>query len=151
MAQAAPPVWLMRLLRWGVGLFAPILPARWVQALEHAALFIFMGVVNNVLAYILYVILLNVFDCGRTGALFGAYALGMLIAYYNFSRFVFSSDVKQPLARFVAAYIALYLINRLLLEGVVVYGGLGSELAQLLLLVPVAALSYVINRFVVFR
>lgn len=149
--EARPPRWVMAIIRLGLHVLRPFLPAQLMEKIEHASLFLFMGVANNIASYIIYVSILNLFEASRTTALMGGYGLGMFIAYFNFSRFVFSSAVRHPLLRFMAAYVALYLINRLMLEGLVLASGMSDELAQALLIIPVAALSYGFNRFIVFR
>lgn len=149
--EAAPPRFVMALIRFGLGVVRPFLPARYMAALEHAGLFIFMGVMNNIASYIIYVLLLNLLPLTRSEALVGAYGLGMFVAYYNFSRFVFSSQVRYVGLRFGLAYIALYLINLGMLEALVWASSLSDELAQFLLIAPVAGFSYLINRYIVFR
>lgn len=145
------PLWFSRLSGWGLALLRPFLPARWLARLEHAAWFIAVGSFNTLASYLLFVGFLNIFGATRGWALFGAYGLGMLIAYQTFSRFVFSSNAKGSFLRFVPGYVVLFLANRGLLELFVIASGWPEELCQFLLLPVVAGLSYAINRFVVFR
>ena len=151
-ATAFPvPVWFSRLSGWGIALLRPFLPAALLAKLEHAAWFIAVGSFNTLASYLLFVLFLNVFHASHEWALFGAYGLGMLIAYQTFSRFVFSSDAKNSFLRFVPGYVVLFLANAGLLELFLSVSGWPEELCQFLLLPVVAALSYVINRFLVFR
>ncbi len=145
------PRWFQPLARRGLALLRPFLPAPWLARLEHAAWFVFIGTVNTGLSYVIFVVLLNLFGCVRWQALLGAYGLGMCISFQSFSRFVFVSGEKRTWTRFILAYILLYGANKLLLDTVVYAAGLSEELAQFLLLPVVAALSYFLNKLLVFR
>lgn len=160
MTEAAPslssphlpvPRWFRLLSGWALRLLKPFLPARWFNWLEHAAWFLTVGTFNTGLSYLLFVFCLNVFGVARGWALLIAYLIGMFIAYQSFSRLVFGSGKPLAWARFGPAYVVLYLANQGLLELMVWGSGFSEELSQFLLLPVVAALSYTINRFFVFR
>lgn len=147
----AVPEWFRPLVRWGLACLRPFLPGPWLARLEHAAWFVFVGVLNTGLSYVIFVLLLNLAGLVRWQALLGAYGLGMIISFQSFSRFVFVSGARWAWIRFVVAYALLYAINRLLLDAVVHLGGAGEELSQFLLLPVVALLSYFLNKTLVFR
>ena len=147
------PRWFSCLSALGLGLLRPFVPASVLARLEHAAWFIAVGAFNTLLSYLMFVGFLNLAGASRGWALFGAYGLGMFVAYYNFSRLVFKGGARGLAAwlRFAPGYVVLFAANRLLLEGLVLASGWSEELSQFLLLPVVALLSYLINRFMVFR
>ncbi len=129
----------------------PFLPSRLIATLEAAALFIFIGTLNNILAYIFFVLALNFLDLTRTWSLCGAYIVGLVAAYFSFKNIVFADSVGTPYARFLASYLLLFAINRFLLEALVIWFNLSSEIGQLILLAPIALISFLLNRYWVFR
>lgn len=150
-AHRPAPRWFKVVSGWGLALLKPILPARWLSWLEHAAWFLTIGTFNTALAYVLFVGFLNLAGLSRGWALFVAYFIGMFVAYQSFSRLVFAGGRQLAWVRFGPAYIVLYLANKGLLELMVWGSGFSEELSQFLLLPVVAGLSYLINRFFVFR
>lgn len=150
-AHHPAPRWFKVISGWGLALLKPVLPARWLSWLEHAAWFLTIGTFNTALAYVLFVGFLNLAGLSRGWALFFAYFIGMFVAYQSFSRLVFAGGRQLAWARFGPAYIVLYLANKGLLELMVWGSGFSEELSQFLLLPVVAGLSYLINRFFVFR
>lgn len=145
------PRWFSRLTRFGIALLRPFLPSRWLSWLEHAAWFIAVGGFNTLLSYIIFVICVTVLELARGPALLVGYGLGMLIAYQNFSRFVFTGGASGAWLRFAPGYVALFLANWGLLAGLMAISGWSEVLSQFLLLPVVAGLSYGLNRFLVFK
>lgn len=145
------PRWFSRLTGFGIALLRPFLPAGWLKRLEHAAWFIAVGGLNTLLSYLIFVFAVKVLGLEKGMALLVGYGLGMIIAYQNFSRFVFTGGAKGAWMRFAPGYVALFLANWGLLAGLMAISGWSEVLAQFLLLPVVAALSYLLNRFLVFR
>ncbi len=145
------PRWFSRLTQFGIALLRPILPGRWLNWLEHAAWFIAVGGFNTLLSYLIFVFCVTVLGLQRGPALLIGYGLGMLIAYQNFSRFVFTGGAAGARLRFAPGYVALFLANWGLLAGLMTVSGWSEVLAQFLLLPVVAGLSYLLNRFLVFK
>lgn len=145
------PRWFSALTGWGLGVLRPFLPSHWIERLEHAAWFIAVGAFNTFLSYLIFVFSVKVLGFERGMALLVGYGLGMIIAYQNFSRFVFTGGAAGAWRRFAPGYVLLFLANWGLLVGLMALSGWSEVLAQFLLLPVVAALSYVINRFLVFK
>lgn len=150
-ADFAPPAWFSRLSAFGLALLRPFLPAKVIGWLDHAAWFIAVGGFNTLMSYLLFVMAIKLLGLGKGGALMVGYGLGMLIAYQNFSRFVFKGGASDAWLRFAPGYVVLFFANWGLLALLVYVSGWSEVLSQFLLLPVVAALSYIINRFMVFR
>lgn len=150
-AYVQAPRWFKRVSGWGLAVLKPILPEKILHWLEHAAWFITVGSANTLLAYLIFVALLNWGGLDRTLALLGAYALGMVISYHSFGRLVFGHGQRMAWAKFGVSQFTLYLANKLLLDLMVWASGFSEELSQFLLLPVVALISYLLNRFFVFR
>ena len=145
------PQWFSRLSHLGLAVLRPFLPAAWLKWLEHMAWFVAVGGFNTLASYLIFCLAVEGVGLGRGLSLFIGYGLGMLIAYQNFSRFVFSGANGRAWLRFAPAYVVLFLANWGLLVGLMWLSGWGEVLVQFLLLPVVAALSYLLNRFFVFR
>jgi putative flippase GtrA len=88
-----------------------------------------------------------------TLALAGDYAAGILFSYYMNKTFTFRARVRsdlKPLALTVLGYVATFLLNLLLLGIAVELLALPVVYAQLVIMLVLAALNYVIFKFVVF-
>lgn len=88
-----------------------------------------------------------------TLALVGDYAAGILFSYYMNKTFTFRAQVRsdlKPLALTVLGYVATFLLNLLLLSVAVELLALPVIYAQLVIMLVLAALNYVIFKFVVF-
>ena len=147
------PRWFSAISRFGLTLLRPFFPARFISALEHMAWFLAVGGFNTFIAYVIFVLLLNQAEWSRGWALFGCYALGIMVNYQTFGRWVFYGGDTRLLScfRYTPAYVLIFLCNRLMLEALVWASAWPEELCQFLLLPAVAAVSYVINRFMVFN
>jgi putative flippase GtrA len=145
------PRWFTRLTDLGLALLKPFLPARWISALRHGAWFIAIGGFNTICGYLLFVAFLNLLQLSRVMSLFLAYFSFYFVAYYLFSRFVFTGGSRGALLRFAPSQVIVYGSNQLLLEVFVRLSHWPEELCQLLLLPAVAVISYMANRLIVFR
>jgi len=111
--------------------------------------FLLVGVLNTVFGYGVFVACLWL---GMHYALAGAIStvLGVLFNFKSTGNLVFRSKGNRKLPHFVAVYAIIYLVNTLSL-GVMLRFGIPEWLGGLILLVPSAILSYVLNRHFVFR
>ena len=75
--------------------------------------------------------------------------LGVLFNFKSMGGLVFRSKGNRNLPRFLAVYAVIYLVNLLAL-GVMLHFGIPEWLGGLILLLPSAILSYVLNRQFVF-
>jgi putative flippase GtrA len=125
------------------------LPQAWQGNINQLARFVVVGAVNTLVSYLVFVALLNLVHLTKTEALIGAYICGATFAYFSFGALVFGPYGKW--GRFVLGYVALYFANLGMLNGLMWFSGWSEEFSQLLLLAPVALLSFLINRLFVFR
>lgn len=107
--------------------------------------FLFAGTVNTIFGYSVYcVFILLTFSYPM--ALLLATFVGVVFNFITVSNWVFGAGGRVRFARFVLAYVVLYLANLLGLYVLIDLLGLGPLLAQLLVL-PL----YVVTAFLVFR
>lgn len=111
--------------------------------------FLVVGALNTVFGYAAFFVLLR---GGLTppGALALATMVGVLFNFVTTGRVVFANADSSRLWRFAAIYGLVYLVNAVLLEGLI-RAGLDAAPAQALLLAPSAALSYLLSHALVFN
>ncbi len=110
--------------------------------------FLVVGVVNTIVGYGIYFALLRG-GLGPTAALGAATVFGVAFNFVTTGRLVFSNADATRLWRFVLVYALVFVVNAAALEAAV-RGGHDPALAQALLLPPCVALSYLLNRALVF-
>lgn len=110
--------------------------------------FLLVGGLNTAFGYGVFVACLWL---GMHYALAGAIStvLGVLFNFKSTGNLVFRSKGNRNLPRFLAVYAVIYLVNLLAL-GVMLHFGIPEWLGGLILLLPSAILSYVLNRQFVF-
>jgi len=111
--------------------------------------FLAVGVLNTVFGYTLYALLLYA-GLHYSAALLLATVAGVLFNFRSTGRLVFKSRDDSLLWRFMAVYLASYLLNIGCLRLLHV-AGVGPYLAQGLLLPPMTVLTFALNRAFVFR
>ncbi len=129
-------------------------PTRGWAALPRLARFFIVGGINTVFGYSAYAALLFVGFHYAAAAFIGTVA-GVLFNYFTTGRFVFEQVARGGLlVRFVVVYAVLYGFNvaaLAVLQNVTIGAmRLGPYAAGLVLIVPMALLSYVLMRRYVF-
>lgn len=111
--------------------------------------FLLVGGLNTAFGYGVFLACLWL---GMHYAIAGAIAmgLGVLFNFKSTGNLVFRSKGNRKLPHFVGVYAIIYLVNTLSL-GVMLRFSIPEWLGGLILLVPSAILSYVLNRHFVFR
>lgn len=111
--------------------------------------FLLVGALNTAFSYSVYAALLL---AGLNYALanFGALLLGILFSFRTQGRLVFGNRDNRLLLRFAAAWTGVFCVHTLLIA-LLIRAGLNAYVAGLTALVPVTVMSYVIQRFFVFR
>lgn len=104
--------------------------------------FLIAGAVNTAFGYGLFALLVLA-GLDRLAALVLAYGAGILWNYLGHARFVFGTGGVRRLPAYVGAYLAVLALNALALEGLARLG-LPDLLAQALLVLPAACLSFVL-------
>jgi putative flippase GtrA len=112
--------------------------------------FLVVGTLNTAFAYAVYALLIYV-----TGSYMVAVTLTFIIApvvgFKSHRKFVFNNaGTKHALLLYLASWGLLYLANVTSLRALV-NAGIDSYIAGALLMPPMAVLSFVVLRFVVFR
>jgi putative flippase GtrA len=112
------------------------------------ARFLLVGVFNTIFGYGVFVALLR---GGLTPAraLAAATVIGVVFNFFTTGRVVFLNSDPARLWRFASAYGIVFVVNAVLLD-VATRLGLDAALAQALLVAPCVALSYFLNRTLVF-
>ena len=112
------------------------------------ARFLVVGVLNTLFGYGLFFALLEA-RLAPTPALALATIAGVAFNFVTTGRVVFASSDATRLWRFASVYAIVFFVNDALLE-LALRLGLSPALAQAALLPPCVALSYVLNRTLVF-
>lgn len=115
---------------------------RWVR-------FCLVGILNTAASYALYCLLLAV-GLNYVFASLGSLALGIVFSYTTHSAFVFRQTSSDRFLRYLAVWAALYGLNVAILT-VLLDLGCGPYLAGAINLPSMVLLSYVAQRFFVFR
>lgn len=104
--------------------------------------FLFVGVINTAFGYTAYAALVLV-GLSPQPALALAFALGVVWNYMTHARLVFESRGYSRLVPYAGAYGLIYVVNALALQGAL-KAGIAPLLAQALLVLPMAALAFVL-------
>lgn len=115
---------------------------------SRLARFLVVGVVNTAFGYGVFFTLLRV-GLAPTLALAAATVVGVAFNFVTTGRIVFANSDVTRMWRFVLVYAIVFVVNAGLLEGAARLG-VTPALAQALLLAPCVALSYWLNRTLVF-
>ncbi|MBW9069463.1 GtrA family protein [Agrobacterium pusense] len=124
------------------------MPAKPYQFDIRIVKFLIVGVINTIFGYTIYVASLWI-GLHYTAAVAASTILGTLFNFKSIGAFVFESRNNALLLRFIAVYLFLYLLN---ISGVslLVHFDVPAWFAGLLLLLPLAILSFLLNRRYVF-
>ncbi|MCG2593051.1 GtrA family protein [Ramlibacter sp. XY19] len=113
-----------------------------------AARFVLAGIANTAFGFVVYsgAILLGV---PVWGALLAGVLAGVVFNYVTIGGYAFRQLSCRNFPWFVACYAVVYLTNLGLIE-LLAFRGLGVILAQAVVTVPLAVLSYLMMRYLVF-
>ncbi|MCA8883554.1 MAG: GtrA family protein [Rhodobacteraceae bacterium] len=103
--------------------------------------FLAVGVLNTAFGYVLYAVLVLA-GLGPQAALALAFACGVVWNYFTHARLVFATKGAGRLPAYALVYLGLYGVNAAGLAGLLAIG-LDPILAQAVLVLPAAALSFV--------
>jgi len=115
---------------------------------EQVVRFIFVGGINTLVGYALYVVGVLI-GLSPTIALLIATALGALFNFFSIGTYVFGQGGTHLIMRFLALYAGIYIFNLILLHLLLALG-VGPLIAQAGLVPLMATLSFVFNRKFVF-
>jgi putative flippase GtrA len=112
--------------------------------------FLFVGVLNTLVGYSLYALFIY-FGLAYPLAVLFSTILGVLFNYLTIGKLVFSHKGESRLMPFVSVYLIVYVLNVYGLWQLEMLGFENKYMAGALLVVPLAALSFVLNKFWVFN
>lgn len=110
--------------------------------------FLFVGALNTLFAYSIYALFVT-FGLKANLALFLQYILGVLWNFKTTGSIVFKNNDNKLLFKFILSYIFTFFVNSLCLNFLVQF--LNAYIAQAILVLPVAVLSFLIFKFFVFK
>ena len=113
-------------------------------------MFLIAGGVNTLFYYAVYASLLF-FGLPYPAAVVLANCCGIVFNFNTFGRFVFKNFDKRLFLRFVAVYAVLIVVGIAGIRLLLACGVPDAYFAGALMVVPTAALSYLLNRDVVFK
>lgn len=111
--------------------------------------FLWVGILNTIFGYSVFLIMLLLGLYSNIALLIATIA-GVLFNFKTIGHLVFANTSKNKLVPFIGQYIFLYILNWFLLQKLLNYG-MKPAIAQLILLLPIATLSFIMNKFLIFR
>ena len=111
--------------------------------------FLLVGVINTIFGYAVFIGML-LFGFIPSTALLMSTVMGVFFNFKTIGHWVFSGAFGNRILFFVLQYAFIYVLNSTLLLELINYG-VKAAIAQLMLLLPMAILSFVINKFLIFR
>jgi putative flippase GtrA len=111
-----------------------------------------VGLLSNVLLYVGY-LAITALGMGHKSAVSVLYCVGVLQSFALNKRWTFRHEgaVRNTLARYWMVYLAAYPLNLLLLAVLVDVAGFPHQMVQAVLVALIAALTFVVQKFWVFR
>lgn len=111
--------------------------------------FLFVGTLNTAVGYAAYALLLYL-GLPYAAASLGALLLGILFSFRTHGALVFGNRDGRLIFRFAACWGIIYLVNIALIGGLTGLG-VSDYVAGALTMLPVALLSYLMQKFLVFE
>lgn len=111
-----------------------------------------VGLLSNAVLYLVYLAITGL-GVDPKIAVTGLYAVGVLQSFFLNRRWTFrhEGNVPNALTRYWASHAAAYLLNLILLTALVDWAGMAHQLAQGILTVLIASLTFCVQKFWVFR
>ena len=122
--------------------------ARWVIKIKLAR-FMIVGVINTAFSYGFYAFFIFM-GLRISMASLAALLLGIVFSFSTQGVLVFKNATKLTFFKFSAAWLVIYIINLIIIDGFMKMG-LDAYKAGALATFPVTALSYLVLNFIVFR
>ncbi len=116
---------------------------------QQALRFLFVGALNTLVGYCLYAFFIWL-GFGYALSLTFATILGVLFNFKSIGALVFKSRDNALLIRFASVYLVVYAAN-MWVVGLLVKNGMGTYLAGIITIVPLAVVSFLLNKYCVFK
>jgi putative flippase GtrA len=111
--------------------------------------FIVVGLINTIAGYSFYALFIYL-GLSYVYALGLATVIGVLFNFQTIGRLVFNSKDNALLLKFILVYVIVFGINLVLVDcGMRL--GLGAYLAGAVAILPSAAISFILNKYLVFK
>lgn len=116
---------------------------------KQAVRFLFTGALNTLVGYALYAFFLL---CGLNYSISLGLAtgIGVFFSFKTIGAIVFKADDNSLFVKFLAVYICTFFAN-LFLIGALIEQGLSAFLAGIIVIIPLAIVSFLLNKYLVFR
>jgi putative flippase GtrA len=111
--------------------------------------FLFTGGINTIFGYGVYTLLVLA-GLDYQIALLISTILGVIFNFFTTGRIVFFNKNLLLIFKFILTYIVVYIVNVILLK-IFVGAGLGPIISQAICLPLMVILSYVLNKYLVFK
>jgi len=112
--------------------------------------FLLVGILNTLFGYSVFLIGLSL-GLAPGIALFFATIIGILFNFKTIGHLVFENVSISKLLPFIVQYALIYIINFFLLKELMFHFNISAWFTQLMLLLPMAILSFILSKFFVFR
>lgn len=112
--------------------------------------FLFVGFINTLASYSFYAIFITI-GLSANMALFFQYIFGILWNFKTTGSIVFKNHNNKLIVKFFCSYIVTFAINSFILDLFVNKMMLNDYLAQAILVLPIAMISFLILKFWVFK
>jgi putative flippase GtrA len=111
--------------------------------------FLFIGAINTAFGYSIYALLIF-FGLNYFFALTLSTIIGIAFNFKTIGNYVFESKSNSLIFRFFGVYLFIFIINCALIK-TFVSSGLNAYLAGALTVLPMAILSFILNKYFVFN
>jgi putative flippase GtrA len=111
--------------------------------------FVLVGGINTLFSYLVYAALLYL-GLPYVAANFGAMLLGVMFSFRTQGWLVFGNTSGRLIFRFAACWCLIFLVNIAIIWSLIRLG-LNAYLSGAFALLPVTVISYLVQRFLVFR
>ena len=124
----------------------------WVRKVWEIRIFRFLviGVVNTLFSYLIYTVLV-LLGLHYSLATLIATILGIIFNFFTTGRIVFKNQQNALLPRFVLVYGLTYGVHVLLLGLLIDRLGVNKLIAEAIVTLPIALLSYLLNSIITFK
>lgn len=116
---------------------------------EQAIRFLIIGILNTIVGYLLYAFFLL---CGFNYGLALGFStiLGVIFNFKTIGALVFKANDNSLFLKFIVVYVITFSAN-LFLIGFLIARGLSAFLAGVVVIIPLAAVSFLLNKYFVFK
>jgi putative flippase GtrA len=111
--------------------------------------FIFIGIINTIFGYGIYFILIKL-GIHYSLAVLISTVLSIIFNFKTIGTYVFKESSNNPLVRFIAIYGLIYILNVFCIKFLNA-SGISFEISGLIMLIPMAFLSFILNKYLVFK